>query len=89
MANPETIITSIRRRCTEVFEACQEHLPVVADDEGDFTKTLGKTFFTNWFDTVSGYDIDMEQLEDAIEAMQAIKVVVDAHRPALQIVRIR
>ena len=89
MANPETIITSIRQRCTEVFEVCQENLPAVSQDKADFVAELGAAFFTNWFGSTVGYDIDMTQLVDAVNAMETLKTAFDAVRSKLQIVRLR
>jgi hypothetical protein len=89
MANPETIITSIRNRCTEVFEACQENLPAVGQDKDDFVGELGAAFFTDWFDTVQGYDISFQQLADAVSAMGTLQTAFESVRAKLQIIRTR
>lgn len=89
MANPETIIGSIRQRCTEVFEACQEHLPAVSEDKDDFIAEQGVTFFSDWFATVVGYDITFSDLADAVTAMETLKTTFEAVRSKLQIVRTR
>jgi hypothetical protein len=88
MANPETVIISIRRRCTEVFEACQAHLGAVDQDRDDFLAELGVEFFTDWFDTAS-YDITFQQLVDAVQAMESLKAAFESVRSKLQIVRTR
>jgi len=89
MANPETIISSIRQRCTQVFEVCQENLPAVNQDKNDFVAELGPTFFTDWFGSTVGYDISMAQLVDAVNAMENLKAAFEAVRAKLQIVRLR
>lgn len=89
MANPETIITSMRRRCTEVFEACQANLEQVDQDRGDFIAEKTAAFFTDWFGTVQGYDIDLADMLDAITAMQTLKATFESVRSKLQIVRLR
>lgn len=88
MANPETIITSIRKRCTDVFEVCQENLGTVDQDKGDFVSELGASFFTDWFNQAS-YDITFNQLVDAIQAMATLQVAFETVRSKLQVVRTR
>jgi hypothetical protein len=89
MANPETIINSIRRQCTDVFEACQGNLDAVDQDRDDFIAELGAEFFTDWFDTVVGYDITFQQLVDAVQAMETLRASFEGVRSKLQIARLR
>ena len=89
MANPETIIHSIRNRCTRVFEACQENLDSVDQDRDDFVAEKGAAFFTNWFDTVVGYDIEFQDLLDAVTAMETLQTTFESVRSKLQVVRTR
>lgn len=89
MANPETIIISMRQRCTEVFEACQKNLDAVEQDRADLIAEKGTAFFTDWFDTVVGYDIDLGDMLDAITAMQTLAVTFESVRSKLQVVRTR
>ncbi len=89
MANPQTIITSIRQRCTDVFEVCQDNLADAEQDKDDFIDEKGVEFFTNWFSTVTGYDIEFADMVDAIAAMETLKTAFDAVRSKLQIVRLR
>jgi hypothetical protein len=88
MANPETIIFSIRRRCTDVFEACQENLSAVSQDKDDFVSDLGTGFFTDWFDTAT-YDITFQQLAEAVQAMAVLQETFESVRAKLQVVRTR
>ena len=88
MANPETVIASIRRRCTDVFETCQENLGAVDQDKDDFIDELGASFFTDWFANAS-YDITFDQLVDAVQAMATLQVAFETVRSKLQIVRTR
>lgn len=89
MANPETIITSIRRRCTDVFEACQANLDAVEQDRDDFIAEKGVDFFSTWFAEVQGYDITMQEMVDAVNAMGDLQTAFEAVRSKLQIVRLR
>lgn len=88
MANPETIIISIRRRCTEVFEACQSNLDAVDQDRDDFVAELGVEFFSDWFN-VANTDITFQQMVDAVNAMGTLKTAFEAVRSTLQVVRTR
>jgi len=89
VANPETIISSIRNRCTAVFEACQENLPAVSQDKDDFIDEAGLAFFTDWFATVSNYDIEFADLAAAVGAMETLLAAFESVRSKLQIVRQR
>ena len=89
MANPETVINSIRQRCTEVFEACQEHLGPVEQDRADFISEKTAAFFTTWFAGIQNYDITLLDLVAAVTAMQTLKTTFDQVRSKLQIVRTR
>lgn len=88
MANPETVIISIRQRCTEVFEVCQANLDAVDQDRDDFIAELGVEFFTDWFATAS-YDITFDQMVDAVQAMATLRATFENVRSKLQIVRTR
>jgi hypothetical protein len=85
MANPETIINKIRQDCTEVFMVLQANLGPVLQDSTDFPGS----FFTNWFAGATNYDVTLADVIAAVAAMQAIKVVFDAQRAKLQVVRTR
>ena len=89
MANPETIINSIRTRCTEVFEICQKHLSAVVKDRDDFIAELGIEFFTDWFDTVVGCDVTFAEVVDAIAAMETLLATFENVRSKLQAMRTR
>lgn len=89
MANPETIVGSIREQCTRVFEACQENLPAAIDDKDDFIAEEGVAFFSDWFNTVVGYDITFNDMAGAVTAMETLKTTFEAVRSKLQIVRTR
>lgn len=89
MANPETIIGSIRQRCTQVFEACQENLATVSQDKDDFIAEEGIEFFSDWFAEVVGYDIEFADLADAVTAMETLQAAFESVRSKLQVVRTR
>ena len=89
MANPENIINSLRQRCTQVFEVCQENLPAASEDKADFLAEEGAEFFTDWFSEVVGYDIDLQDLTDAVAAMETLETTFDTVRSKLQVVRTR
>lgn len=89
MANAETIINSMRNRCTRVFEVCQENLPAAIEDKEDFIAEEGVSFFTDWFNTVSGYDIEFQDMADAIAAMETLQTTFESVRAKLQVVRLR
>lgn len=89
MANPETIITSLRENCTRVFEVCQRDLARAVEDKEDFVAEEGVAFFQGWFDTVQGYDVTFQDLAGAVAAMETIKTAFDSVRAKLQIVRTR
>jgi hypothetical protein len=89
VANPETIVGSMRERCTAVFEACQEHLPAAAEDKADFVAEEGMAFFDDWFNGVVGYDITFQDLADAVTAMETLLATFESVRAKLQVVRTR
>ena len=88
MANPETIINSLRRQCTEVFEVCQKNLPAASQDKADFLSEEGVSFFSDWFD-VASTDIAFQDLADAVGAMESLLTTFESVRAKLQIVRTR
>lgn len=90
MANPETIIISLREQCTEVFYALQDNLQPAADDKADFLAEEGATFFSDWFDTATT-DITFQDLADAVAAMETLLTAFeqDSVRRKLQVVRTR
>jgi hypothetical protein len=90
MANPETIINSIRNRCTAVFEACQENLSAVSQDKDDFAPgdPPDTSFFTDWF-AEAQTDITFQQLAEAVQAMATLEAAFENVRSKLQLVRTR
>lgn len=90
MANPETIINSLRQQCTQVFDALQDNLPAATDDKADFLAEEGATFFSDWFDTATT-DITFQDLADAVAAMETLLTTFeqDSVRRKLQVVRTR
>ncbi len=89
MANAETVIGSMRERCTQVFEALQRNLDPVGQDRDDFISEKTAVFFTEWFGTVQGYDITLADMTAAITAMQTLRTTFNQVRSKLQIVRTR
>lgn len=90
MANPETIINSLRQQCTVVLEALQDNLQTAANDKADFLAEEGVNFFSDWFDTANT-DITFTDLAEAVAAMEKLLVTFeqDDVRRKLQIVRVR
>ena len=90
MAHQETVVRSIRERCTRVFEALQRDLDPVAEDKDDFIDELGLAWFADWFaDPATNYDVSLQQMTEAVQAMQTLKQAFEAVRPKLQVVRLR
>ncbi|GAG50218.1 unnamed protein product, partial [marine sediment metagenome] len=58
-------------------------------DRDDFVNEKTAAFFTDWFATVSGYDIALDDMTAALEAMDNLKVAFESARSKLQIVRMR
>ena len=90
MANPETIINSLRQQCTVVLGALQDNLSAAAEDKADFLAEEGAEFFSDWFDTAST-DITFQDLADAVAAMETLLTAFeqDSVRRKLQVVRTR
>jgi Sec7-like guanine-nucleotide exchange factor len=90
MANPETIINSLRQQCTNVFDTLQDNLQSAADDKADFLAEESATFFSDWFDTATT-DITFQDLADAVAAMETLLTTFeqDSVRRKLQVVRTR
>ena len=89
MANPETIISSMRADLTTAFEALQTNLTQAIQDKDDFVAEEGAEFFSDWFDDVVGYDITFADMLAAITAAEAIQTTFEANRRKLQVVRTR
>lgn len=89
MANPETIIDSMRQDLTRTFEVCQVQLTQAVQDKDDFVAEEGAGFFTDWFASVVGYDITFNDMLDAITAAEAILATFEANRSKLQVIRTR
>jgi len=88
MANPETIIASMRRRMTATFDTLQDAAAVI-EDKDDFVAEEGAAFFTDWFSEVVGYDIEFDDMLAAVAAMETLLATFDTIRSKLQVVRLR
>ena len=90
MAHQETVVRSIRERCTRVLEVCQGNLRPVEEDKDDFLAEKGPEWFAEWFANESlNYDITMEEMTAAVQAMQVLQAAFEEVRPKLQVVRLR
>jgi len=61
----------------------------VVQDKDDFIAEEGIQFFNDWFSTVSGYDVEFQDVAQALDAMETLKTTFDAVRAKLQVVRLR
>ena len=84
MSQPSTITNEVRARTTQLLRHLDQVNAIVDLIEDPGTDDAARlAFFQSYFDSVQGYDIDINDFTTAIAALRSLNVWLDANRPAI------